>query len=262
MPVQILPPEQRLQAVVEIAREAGALMRKRYLERDPRVFKLKGAQDYLTETDGEVERLVVTRLTGRFPGEAILGEEGGGTIGERTWIIDPIDGTANFARGVPRFCISIAGVLGREYDTGVVYDPIHDELFTARVGGGAHLNGKPIRVSDVTDMRRATIELGWSSRRDNVPYVKMVAEVLEMGAVPCRLGSGTLGIAYVAAGRCDGYAELHINAWDAAAALLIVREAGGRINDFLGGEGLTKGNPVLAATPGLWDELVRITGVG
>jgi myo-inositol-1(or 4)-monophosphatase len=136
------------------------------------------------------------------------------------------------------------------------------ELFAARRGGGATLNGRRIRVSGTRSMRRATVELGWSTRRSLKRYTAMVGGVFDTGAGVLRQGSGALGMAYVACGRTDGYGELHINSWDVLAGLVLVREAGGWTNDFLAGNGLRTGNPILACTPGIRAALGEATGLG
>ena len=252
----------RYEFACALAREAGELARRLFENRLTGSFELKGDQDYLTEADGEVERLIVGRIAAAFPADSVLAEEGGGNVGANAWIIDPIDGTANFARGNPHFAISIAYLRDGEPAVGVVYSPVRGELYAAWRGGGAALNGRPIRVSPTSDMRRATIELGWSTRRPLRDYTAMVQRVFEAGAGVLRQGSGALGMAYVAAARTDGYGELHINAWDVLAGLLIVREAGGWTNDFLAAGGLTQGNPILACAPGLRRVLVEATGIG
>lgn len=253
--------EDRYDFACALAREAGALARQLFAGRVAGNFELKGSQDYLTEADGEVERLIMARISHRFPDDSVLGEEGGGHVGSSAWIIDPIDGTANFARGIPFFSISIAYVRDGQPAVGVVYNPMVDELFSGRRDGGAFLNGRLVRVSRTEDMRRATIELGWSTRRPLEDYVAMLGRVFATGAGTLRQGSGALGVAYVAAGRIDGYAELHINAWDVLAGLVIVREAGGWTNDFLANGGLEKGNPILACTPALRGILMETTGI-
>jgi myo-inositol-1(or 4)-monophosphatase len=251
--------EQRHLAACAVAHEAGWLMRRHYRERSAGKISFKGPQDFLTVVDGAVERLIIDRLSRAFPGDRFVGEEGGGSYGPRTWVIDPIDGTSNFARGMPHFCVSIAFVEAGRPAIGVIYDPIADELFAARRGGGATVNGRPMRVSGATDIRRATIELGWSTRRPAEVYTETVRRILAEGGGFHRSGSGALGIAYVADGRNDGYFEAHINAWDALAGLVMVREAGGWTNDFLAGDALTKGNAVLACTPGLRAILQKLT---
>jgi len=244
--------DDRLTVACAVAREAGAIAREAFaLAPQSRARAFKGPQDYVLESDAEVERLIRARLTAAFPGDSFFGEESGGDFGESVWVVDPIDGTANFARGIPHFCISIAFVRGAAIEIGVIYQPVSDELNIARRGGGATLNGRPMSVTGLTDIHHALIETGWSSRRPPDPYVGIVSHLINSGAQAMRGGSGALGLAYVADGRTDGYCELHMNSWDALAGLLLVREAGGWINDFLADDGLRRGNAVLACTPAL-----------
>ncbi|BBK33188.1 myo-inositol-1(or 4)-monophosphatase [Stella humosa] len=255
--------DRRFLAACAVAREAGDLARSYFTNRDSLKVEFKGPQDYLTAADGAVERLIVARLGAAFAGDTFLGEEGGGTVGPRLWVIDPIDGTANFARGIALFCIAIAFVVDGRTELGVIYDPISQEMFTAVRGGGATCNGRPMRVSDAASLRNAVIEVGWSSRLPIAGYLDLLDRVVGAGASFRRGGSGALGLAYVADGRVDGYVELHINAWDCLAALLMIEEAGGVTNDFLaGGEGLVRGNAVLAAAPGIRDALSQASGIG
>src|SRR5262245_63708537 len=210
----------REEALVAVAREAGALARELYSK--PIDVKLKGKQDFITEADGQVESLIVERLKARFPGDAFLGEEGGATgSGEALWVIDPIDGTANFAHRIPHFCVSIAFMSAGELALGAISAPMYGELYRARRGRGAFVNNRAMRVAE-TDIERAVIELGWSSRRPTRAYTALVERVLATGATFLRAGSGALGLAYVADGRTHGYCELHINSWDTLAGLLMV----------------------------------------
>ena len=243
--------EDRLKAAVAIAREAGDVALAAY--RRPRVRQFKGAQDYVLESDAEVERTIRKRLLAAFPNDSFFGEEGGGDFGRDVWVVDPIDGTSSFARGIPHWCISIAFVRDRRTEIGVIYQPMTDEMYAARRGAGATLNGLPMRVSGLIDAGQAMIEVGWSGRRELEPYVAIVDGLFLAGAEVRRLGSGALGLAYVADGRSDGYCELHMNSWDALAGLLLVEEAGGAINDFLANDGLRRGNAVLGCTPALKD---------
>lgn len=256
--------EKRFLAACAVAREAGDLARRHFETRNLRNgYKLKGPQDYWTAADGEIERLVIKRLGEAFPTDTFFGEEGGGRFSPEVWVIDPIDGTVNFARGIAHFCISIAFVREGELAIGVIYDPIKGEMFAARRGAGAFCNGQPMRVSTIGDLRHATIEIGWSTRRSMKDYVRLVDQVTAAGAGHHRAGSGALGLAYVADGRTDGYCELHINSWDALAGILLVEEAGGWVNDFLANDGLVQGNPVLATTPALKDALLAaMPGLG
>jgi len=252
---------QRFLAMGGLALEAGALALRHYEDRDSLGVTMKGAQDFLTVADGAVEALLRKRVAEAFPGDAVLGEEGGGEAAERLWIVDPIDGTANFARGEPHWCVSIGFMRAGVPEIGAIYMPAADELYLARRGGGATRNGRAIRASDTADMRRATIEVGWSSRRPASDYIDVVRGVMEAGANAKRAASGALGIAYVADGRTDAYCEAHINSWDVAAGLVIAREAGAWTNDFFAGDGLAKGNPVLVAAPGVADAMRRLAGV-
>jgi myo-inositol-1(or 4)-monophosphatase len=256
--------ERRFLAACAVARDAGDLARRHFESRDLRdAYKLKGPQDYWTAADGEVEKLIVGRLSEAFPDDTFFGEEGGGRFSPEVWVIDPIDGTANFARGIPHFCISIAFLREGHMTIGVIYDPIQRELFATLSGNGATCNGKPMRVSAVTDIRSATVELGWSMRRPMKNYVELIGQLTSTGAGFRRAGSGALGLAYVADGRAEGYCELHINSWDALAGILLVQEAGGWVNDFLANDGLVNGNPVFAATPALKDALIAaMPGMG
>jgi len=252
------PMQLRLLAAEAVAREAGALARRRFLDSSFKVA-FKGPQDYLTEVDGETEELIAARLHAAFPHDGFIGEETAGRPireGGAVWVVDPIDGTSNFARGVPHFCVSIACVLEGAIEVGVIYDPVRDELFAARRGGGAFLNGAPIKPSEATSLANSAVEVGWNMRAGVSKYLDLLRRVALWGAAPFRTGSGALGIAYVAAGRRDGFVEHHINAWDCLAAVLIVKEAGGYVSDFLAGEGLAKGNPIIACAPGIKDALV------
>lgn len=248
-------------AIDEIVRAAGAMMHTAFIAADKPAYSLKGRQDYLTATDGAVEQFVRDAIEKRFPGDAVLGEEGGGSVdGTRLWIVDPIDGTANFARQIPHFCISLGLMVDGQLEAGAIYEPVHDELFIAQRGRGAWLNGQRMQVSGVSDVAASTVEIGWSTRIPVQTYLDMVDRAAHAGCSVRRAGSGALGLAYVAAGRTEGYAEAHINAWDVAGALLLITEAGGRINDFWAGDGIRSGNAVLATNAALAGPLQQMFG--
>jgi myo-inositol-1(or 4)-monophosphatase len=247
-----------------IAREAGHSARRRFLDKNSFTIKFKGRQDFLTEVDGETERLIATRVAQCFPDDGFLGEErgaAGGATGAPLWVVDPIDGTSNFARGVPRYCVSIACILDRTIELGAIYDPMLDELFYARRGGGAWLNGVTMHAADTADIGEAAIEVGWNTRYGKEAFVELVGRVVATGAAVARTGSGALGLAYVAAGRRDGYVETHINSWDCLAGNLLVAEAGGYVTNFLAGEALTKGGPLLACAPGVKQALLTAAAI-
>ena len=241
-------------------REAGEMAVDFYARRHSLPVEQKGAQDLVTEADRSCEALIVRRLTAAFPNDSLLCEESGlRKRGPLLWAIDPIDGTANFVRGISHWCISIALLDGPRPLMGLIFDPIADETFSAVAGSGAFLNDRAIGVTGETEIANARIGVGFSYRRPVASHARDIERLLEAGCEYSRLGSGALGMAYTAAGRFDGYWERHINAWDVAAGVIIVHEAGGRTNDFFsGGEGLTKGNEILAATPDLYSRFQEI----
>jgi myo-inositol-1(or 4)-monophosphatase len=249
----------RFAAAEGLAREAGALALA--LRSGPEAafgVESKSVLDYATEADRAVERLVIERLGARF-GDGVLGEEYGAQQEsvDRLWVVDPVDGTFNFMHGMPVWCISLAFLLRGEIEIGIIYNPETDEMFAARRGRGAFLNGARLGVSAA---RHAAplIEIGHSNRRPVAQYLDLIGRIFAAGCEFRRFGSGALGLASVAAGRTDGYLELHINSWDVLAGMLLVREAGGWTNDFLAGEGLLRGNPIVACTPELSDKLTAL----
>jgi myo-inositol-1(or 4)-monophosphatase len=255
----------RLAAAKAVALEAGQLARRRFLSRRPGDYTLKGHQDFLTEVDGEVERFIVEALAKLFPRDGFLGEEGGpqaqSGAGDGTWIIDPIDGTANFARGITHFCISIGYFRAGRPEVGVIVAPMRDEVYAGAIGRGATLNGVPLAAATTARLDEASVELGWNTRRTTADYLKLLHPLLDAGLSVRRLGSGALGIVDVAVGRSDGYIETHINAWDVAAALVIAAEAGARVSDFFAKDGLARGNEILVAAPTIAADLSRLTGI-
>ncbi|WP_263351421.1 inositol monophosphatase family protein [Acidicapsa acidisoli] len=253
--------QNRLLIACAVAREAGALQKRRFLDRDNMIYKFKGPQDYLTATDGEVEKLVRERLLTAFPGDTFLGEEDGGQESDQTWVVDPIDGTSNFARGIAHFCVSIAFVHKGVASIGVIYQPMSDELFAAARGMGATLNGEPIKTSSTTSLDKSLLEVGRASRQPQATYLAMLDKVMATGVAIRGAGSGALAVANVAAGRVDGCFESHMYSWDCLAGLVLVEEAGGRVNDFLAGDGLLKGNVIFASAPGIAEELAALVGV-
>ncbi len=216
-----------------------------------RGYTMKGPQDFLTQTDAASEAHIRKHIAAHFPEDEFFGEEGGGTIGQRVWVVDPVDGTANFARGIPHFCISIAYVENGRTEFGAIYNPALDELYFARRGEGATRNGKPIHVAETKRFDAASIEMGWSTRVPNATYLGVVKNLLDMGTNVRRASSGALALAYVADGRSDGYIELHMNSWDCLAGLLLVSEAGGDVCPFFDIGTLKDGGPVLAAAVGV-----------
>jgi myo-inositol-1(or 4)-monophosphatase len=251
--------EERYRVAMSVTREAGALAADFYRRRATLPVERKGLQDLVSEADRATEELIVATLLGSFPDDSVLGEEGGlRKNGPMLWVIDPIDGTANFLRGIHHWCVSLGLIVGNRATIGFLYDPIADEMFSARHGRGAYLNGEVIRVCGEHDVRQARIGLGFSYRRPVAPHARDIEALLTAGCEYSRLGSGALGLAYTAAGRLDGYFERHINLWDVAAGLVIVTEAGGRINDFMAPDVIATGHEILGATPALYDPLRSI----
>jgi myo-inositol-1(or 4)-monophosphatase len=248
--------QRRLEFAVTLAEEAGQMALRLRPPPGAPVATLKGAQDWLTEADGAVEAFISERLAAAFPEDGFQGEETGRSReGTLRWVVDPIDGTSNYARGGSRFCVSLGLIEDRTALLGVLVAPALGEVYAARQGGGTTLNGAPIRAAATTELSRATVECGWSPRLPNAPYWALVEGIMRQGAMLRAGGSGAMGLADVAAGRLDAYVELHINLWDVAAALAILSEAGAVVSPFLEGDGLTKGNAILAAAPGIAEAL-------
>jgi myo-inositol-1(or 4)-monophosphatase len=234
-----------------LARAAGGIQRDRY-ETGVRIGTKSAPIDLVTEVDHACEALIVETLRRERPDDAVLAEEGGGedrADAAWRWIIDPLDGTTNYAHGYPRFCVSIGVEQGGERSVGVVYDPLLDELYTAVRGEGAFLNGRRLRVSEEADLGRSLIATGFAydvrlNAEDNLDHFG--AFVKRARAVR-RDGSAALDLCYLAAGRFDGFWELQLHPWDVAAGFLIVQEAGGRVSDLAGGPPPRSGRDTVAS---------------
>lgn len=246
----------RLEFALALAQEAGALAQR--MRTDLGTIVSKDPIDFCTDADRAVEALVRQRVEERF-GEAVLGEEEGGGPADRLWVIDPIDGTSNYIQGSTRWCVSLAYVANGTVEVGVICAPDEARLFHAERGRGAFLNGKRTRVSGMRSATAPVIEAGWSSRRSIILYTALLERLIGANMEFRRHGSGALGMADVAAGVNDGYVELHINAWDVLAGLVLVQEAGGWTSDYLAGDGLRDGNPIIACTPEIADKLQAVT---
>ena len=251
-----------LELAERLAREAGQLQRESY-EGEFEVYTKSAAIDLVTDVDRACERLIVDAIEAERRGDAILAEEGGGTDdpdAEWRWVIDPLDGTANYAHGYPRFCVSI-GIEQRGVATvGVVYDPLLDELFSAVRGHGARLNDRPLQVSAETRLDHAMLATGFAydvhrSVEDNLGHF---AAFVKAARAIRRDGSAALDLCYVAAGRFDGFWELKLHPWDVAAGLLIVEEAGGRTSDFSGRGTCASGQQTVASNGQLHDAILEL----
>jgi len=228
----------------------------------------KDHADIAAEAETEAENAIIATLRAAFPDQAIVGAEAGEIVSQiqanaRTneksyrWIIDPIDGTANFVHGYPCYAVSIALTHGGEVTHAVVLDPVRDEIYTAIKGQGAQQDGTPIRTSTCVRVEDALVGTVFPARTSaKLPaYLPVFAALLKQCAGVRRAGAGALDLAYVAAGRLDGFFVMSQNAWDVAAGALIVNEAGGRVGDFAGGKDFLRSNDVIAAAPGLFNLL-------
>ncbi|HEX3748294.1 MAG TPA: inositol monophosphatase family protein [Bryobacteraceae bacterium] len=247
-----------LETAVEIAREAGALVANYHQRHIP--FETKGEFDLVTEADRASEKLIVERLRSHFPAHAIVAEEGGGheSASEYRWFIDPVDGTTNFAHGFPMFCISMGLERAGELISGVVYDPIRGELFTAERGAGSFLNNHRIHVSPVARVSDSLASTGFPSRKRhhniNIHFYYQLA-MASHGVR--RTGSAALDLAFVASGRLDFFWEFGLKPWDMAAGALLVQEAGGRVAEMKGGPlSVTESDHILADNTLLHDEIL------
>lgn len=252
---------QRADFCRSLVKSASALALDGFRKSGVEQIERKGPQDFLTETDGAVERHLRARIQEAFPDDGFLGEETGGAPARKVWVVDPIDGTANFARGIPHFCVSIAFVDDGVTEIGAICAPAMGDLYFTRKGLGAERNGVAIRASRTDDFDAACVELGWSNRVPQAEYLAVQLGVLDSGANVRRAASGALGLAYVADGRSDAYLELHMNSWDCLAGLLLAEEAGALVCPFLENGSLVSGGAVLAAVPALAPQLSNVSGI-
>ncbi|OED42807.1 inositol monophosphatase [Chromatiales bacterium (ex Bugula neritina AB1)] len=220
----------------------------------------KGVQDFVSNADKAVETQIRTALLHAFPDDGIIGEEHGNIESESgyTWLIDPIDGTANFINGIPGWCVVASCVKDCETLIGIVRDAIADETFVAVKGKGTTLNGKPVRVATSTSLANGSVGVGHSTRVEPELTIAALGRLLNAGGVFYRNASGALMLSYVASGRLTGYCEPHMNAWDCLASLLMISEAGGITAAFDMQEMLTAGSRVITACPGIYTELLEI----
>ncbi len=243
----------------ELSREAGAQILP-YLGQ-PLEMEYKGAFDLVTAADRASEKLIVERLQSRFPGHSIIAEEGSGveTGSEYVWYVDPLDGTTNFAHGFPAFCVSIGLAFRGEMVAGVVYDPLREELFSAEQGSGAYLNSRRIQVSKRESLKESLIGTGFASPKRHADInVYCFHQVCMLTHGVRRAGSAALDLCSVASGRLDGFWEFNLNAWDVAAGLLMIQEAGGTYEDMKGASYELAG-PHLAASNGrIQQELLKL----
>jgi myo-inositol-1(or 4)-monophosphatase len=252
-----------LNIAVRAARRAGEII-VRNLDRVPSLpIRSKSRNDFVTEVDHMAERDIMETVRRMYPDHGFLAEESGRSGGDEVvWIIDPLDGTTNFLHGFPVFAVSIGVEYRGRMEHAVVYDPMRQELFTASRGDGAQLDGKRIRVSKQAELEGALIGTGFPYRanaRWMDDYLAMLKLMMEKTAGLRRPGSAALDLAYVAAGRTDGFWEIGLSPWDTAAGTLLITEAGGRIGTLTGGDYKQGGN-VIAGTPKVYEAMVECLG--
>ncbi|MGC2767282.1 MAG: inositol monophosphatase family protein [Candidatus Acidiferrum sp.] len=252
-------PNNFLEAAVEIAQEAGTILREE-MER-PLSISYKGDFDLVTQADRRSEALIVSRLQKYFPDHAVAAEEGTGkdTASEYRWHVDPLDGTTNFAHRYPCFCVSMALAYKEDLQLGVIYNPIYSELFTAARGEGAFFNGKKIQCSKIDAVKNSLLCTGFPNHnREANPNFHFYWDFTLRSHGVRRDGSAALDLAYVAMGRFESFWEFGLNPWDTAAGVVLVEEAGGSISD-MNGEPYVLGGPSILASNGLIHaEMVRV----
>ena len=244
-----------------LARAAGKILRDGY-EKDHEV-QFKGVIDLVTEIDHQSEEYLLGEIAKRWPESHIFAEESGesGHAGGLTWYVDPLDGTVNYAHGVPVFCVSIACAWEGQTRLGVVYDPLRDEMFASERGKGAWLNGRVLKVSSATELQKSLLVTGfpydtWTAKPNNLEFFGRFARMTQGVR---RLGSAALDACYVAAGRFDGFWELSLRAWDIAAAALIAEEAGARVTTVKGqADYMIPPHSILASAPGIHDQMLEV----
>jgi myo-inositol-1(or 4)-monophosphatase len=251
-----------LNIAMRAARRAGDLIVKSLSRLDSLKVDSKGRNDFVSDIDRKAEADIIATIHRSYPQHAIHGEETGRSgSGDTVWIIDPLDGTTNFLHGFPTFAVSIAVEHRGRLEHAVVYDPLRQEFFTASRGEGAQLEGKKIRVSAQKTLEGALIGTGFPFRAGaNIDgYLAMLKVVMTTAAGVRRPGAASLDLAYVAAGRIDGFWEFGLAPWDTAAGVLLIQEAGGRVSTLSGGD-YTLGPNILAGTPKVFKEMLEALG--
>ncbi len=251
-----------LDFAINMARDAGRILAERF----GRAITVsnKGDIDLVTEADLASERFIIERIQTHYPRHQILAEESGASAeqhGEYKWIIDPLDGTTNYAHGYPCFCVSIAleHTASRQIVIGVVYDPVRDELFAAERGQGTTLNGRRIRVTETDDLNRALICTGFPyDVRERNDFARHFTNFINQAQSVRRDGSAALDLAYVACGRFDGFWEEGLRPWDVAAGVLLVEEAGGRVSRYDGAHFDVYTPPILVSNGLIHDAMMRV----
>jgi len=243
-----------LKIAVRAARKAGNVIANHYETPDSVEASQKGSNDFVTNVDREAERQIIEVIRKSYPQHTIISEECGELPGEDQdvqWVIDPLDGTTNYIKRLPHFCISIAVRIKGRTEVAVVYDPMRNELFSAVRGQGTQLNGYRLRGGTARDLDGTILATGFpfKLKQHATPYINILGKLFTQCADFRRNGSAALDLAYVAAGRVDGYFEIGLKPWDFAAGELLVREAGGLVTDFVGAHGYMHSGNIVAGNP-------------
>ncbi len=249
-----------LNIAVRAARSAGNIIMRNIDRIDTLNVTSKGQNDFVSDVDRQAEAEIVSTLRKAFPEHGIYAEEGSMHKGdEYRWIIDPLDGTTNYLHGFPQFSVSIALQHNNQIEQAVVYDPLHQELFTATRGGGAFLNDKRIRVSNAKGLQGSLLGTGFPFRHPQ--YLDAYLETFKVFHLQTagirRAGSAALDLAYVASGRLDGFWEIALKPWDMAAGILLVQEAGGLVGDFSGGHDFLETGNLVAGNPKIFKAILQ-----
>ncbi len=250
-----------LNTAIKAARRAGSVILRHLNQIDRLTIESKGGNDFVSEVDHLAEAEIVRIIRAAYPDHAIVAEESGAHRGDHyCWYIDPLDGTTNFLHGFPQFAVSIAQTHKGVLEQAVVFDPLRDELYTASRGAGARLNDRRIRVSAVSRMPNALLGTGFPFKdmQHLEAYLDTFRTLFPRSSGVRRAGSAALDLAYVAAGRLDGFWEIGLQTWDMAAGCLLVQEAGGLVGDFAGGQEFLETGNLVAGNPAIFAEILRL----
>jgi myo-inositol-1(or 4)-monophosphatase len=252
-----------INVMIKACRKASKTLIRDFGEIENLQVSVKGPGDFVTASDKKVEKILIEELQKARPNYSILSEEIGKISNDESfkWIIDPIDGTANFLHGIPHFAISIGLEKDREIICGIIYDPIKDEMFVAEKGNGSYLNNQRIRVSSRSKLKDCIIFTGGPKKesKDRELSLKEYNDFSSKILIPIRkLGSASLDMAYVAAGRCDGFWQRNLNYWDIAAGIIIIRESGGFVTDFYGENKYLENKTILATNSKISKEMIEV----
>jgi myo-inositol-1(or 4)-monophosphatase len=250
-----------LNIAIKAARRAGNVINRATRNLDVVAVREKVANDYVSDVDHEAEQAIIRTLHEAYPDHSILAEESGASgTSEYQWVVDPLDGTANFLHGFPQYAVSIALIHKEVVTQAVIYDPGRNDLFTATRGRGAYLNDTRIRVSKRTQMKPSLIGTGFPFRQlEHVDaYLAMLRDVMHNSAGVRRAGSASLDLAYVAAGRLDGFWEIGLSKWDMAAGALLITEAGGLVGDLEGNAGFLDSGNIVGGNPKIFAQLIQL----